>query len=78
MLKQNLIDLDAIVVSVSGGGMASGVAVAAKHLKPAIKGEKTAIEIISEITNAIKIDMMIRFINEFQLLKNFHFDSHPS
>ena len=47
-------DLDAIVVSVSGGGMASGVAVAAKHLKPAIKGEKTAIEIISEITNAIK------------------------
>ena len=77
MLKQNLIDLDAIVVSVSGGGMASGVAVAAKHLKPAIKGEKTAIEIISEITNAI-IDMMIRFINEFQLLKNFHFDSHPS
>ena len=77
MLKQNLIDLDAIVVSVSGGGMASGVAVAAKHLKPAIKGKKTAIEIISEITNAI-IDMMIRFINEFQLLKNFHFDSHPS
>ena len=47
-------DLDAIVVSVSGGGMASGVAVAAKHLKPAIKGEKTAIEIVSEITIPIK------------------------
>ena len=57
MLKQNLMDLDAIVVSVSGGGMASGVAVAAKHLKPAIKGEKTAIEIICEITITIKISV---------------------
>ena len=54
MSKQKFMDLDAIVVSVSGGGMASGVAVAAKHLKPAIKGEKTAIEIIREITNTIK------------------------
>ena len=51
MLKQNLMDLDAIVVSVSGGGMASGVAVAAKHLKPAIKSKKTESVKGSEITN---------------------------
>ena len=37
MVKQNLIDLDAIILSVSGGGMASGVAIAAKHLNPDIK-----------------------------------------
>ena len=46
-------DLDAIVVSVSGGGMASGVAVAAKHLKPAIKSKKTESVKGSEITNWI-------------------------
>ena len=50
-------DLDAIVVSVSGGGMASGVAVAAKHLKPAIKGKKTTIAIINEIFNTFKISV---------------------
>ena len=32
-------DLDAIIVSVSGGGMASGVAIAAKHLNPDIKSK---------------------------------------
>ncbi|XP_050410098.1 serine racemase [Patella vulgata] len=30
-------DLDAILVSVSGGGMISGIAIAAKHIKPGIK-----------------------------------------
>ena len=41
MVKQNLIDLDAIILSVSGGGMASGVAIAAKHLNPDIKSKCT-------------------------------------
>ena len=40
MVDQNLRNLDAIVVSISGGGMASGVAIAAKHLNPDIKGSK--------------------------------------
>ena len=39
MVKQNLMDLDAIIVSVSGGGMASGVAIAAKNLNPDIKSK---------------------------------------
>ena len=50
--------LDAIVVSVSGGGMASGVAVAAKHLKPDIKSKKTESVIGNEITNRTKIIMI--------------------
>ncbi|XP_076799819.1 serine racemase-like [Clavelina lepadiformis] len=36
MLKQNP-DLDAIVVPVGGGGMISGITIAAKHIKPSIK-----------------------------------------
>ena len=36
MLEQNP-DLDAIVAPVGGGGMISGIAIAAKHLKPSIK-----------------------------------------
>jgi serine racemase len=31
-------DLDAILVPVSGGGMTSGIAIAAKAIKPNIKG----------------------------------------
>ena len=31
--------LDAILVCVSGGGMAAGIGVAAKAIKPAIRGE---------------------------------------
>ena len=37
---QNYRDLDAILVSVSGGGMASGIAIAAKSINPNIKGTK--------------------------------------
>ena len=37
MVKQELMDLDALIVSVSGGGMASGVAIASKFLNPKIK-----------------------------------------
>nr|XP_022344493.1 serine racemase-like isoform X2 [Crassostrea virginica] len=33
-------DLDAVIVPVSGGGMAAGIATAAKAIKPAIKGER--------------------------------------
>ena len=36
MLKQNP-DLDAIVVPVGGGGLISGITIAAKHIKPSIK-----------------------------------------
>lgn len=32
-------DLDAILVPVSGGGMTSGIAIAAKTIKPDIKGQ---------------------------------------
>ena len=31
-------NLDAVIVPVSGGGMAAGIATAAKAIKPAIKG----------------------------------------
>jgi threonine dehydratase len=31
-------DLDAILVTVGGGGLISGVAIASKHIKPTIKG----------------------------------------
>ena len=37
-LLEQVPDLDAILVPISGGGMASGIAVAAKHIKPDIKG----------------------------------------
>lgn len=37
MAEQNLADLDAILVPISGGGMCSGIALAAKHINPNIK-----------------------------------------
>ena len=37
---QNFRDLDAILVPISGGGMTSGIAVAAKSVNPDIKGTK--------------------------------------
>ena len=37
MAHQNLGDLDAILTTVSGGGMASGISIAAKSLNPSIK-----------------------------------------
>ena len=37
MKEQSFENLDAILVPISGGGMCSGIALAAKHLNPAIK-----------------------------------------
>lgn len=37
MTNQNLGDMDAILTTVSGGGMASGISVAAKSINPSIK-----------------------------------------
>lgn len=39
-LLEQIPDLDAILVPASGGGMAAGISVAAKALKPDIKSEK--------------------------------------
>lgn len=36
-LLEQVPDLDAIIVPISGGGLASGIAIAAKHIKPDIK-----------------------------------------
>ena len=35
---QDYSNLDAIVTTVSGGGMSAGICIAAKHLNPNIKG----------------------------------------
>jgi hypothetical protein len=37
--EQGFVDLDAILVPISGGGMTSGIALAAKALNPKIKSE---------------------------------------
>ena len=38
-LLEQVDQLDAILVPVSGGGLSSGIALAAKHLKPEIRSE---------------------------------------
>ena len=40
-LLEQVPDLDAIVVPVSGGGMISGIALAARGIKPQTKGKLT-------------------------------------
>ena len=40
--EQGYTDLDAIITTVSGGGMSSGICIAAKNIDPKIKGTFSA------------------------------------